>query len=868
MLKKYQLKNGMTVLLVESHKAPVVSVQMWVRTGSADEPKGLEGISHFIEHLVFKGTKKFEVGEIASRVEGDGGELNAYTSFDRTVYHVTISKHFEDTALEVISEMMGFPQFDPREIDNERGVVIEEIKQGEDSLSRRASRALFETVYPNHPYGKPVIGYEKIIGSVTPDEIKSYFEQRYVPENMTLVVTGDFDYKEMKGKVKKLFGCFEAKKLKKYKRNKESKQERARTKVYQGDFQETLLHIAWRIPKADHKDIPALDVLSMIMGHGESSRLMRSLRIENPIANYSVASTYTPRDPGFLVVSSSLNYENIDAVLNEIQQQIQLVLKTPPSFDELNRVKNIIENGEHYSLETVDGMASSFGGYEDLFREPKYMKKFLKDMQALTPEDILKAARKYLKPESLNMVMLTSKDKKEGQKKLQKWARGFKKERLISKSHRVVLQKYATRRPSLKKIIKKMDSEKMERRVLKSGATLIVRPNYDTAVVSVKAAFLGGIRIEDAEKPGVNELLSRVWSEGTKNHSEADLNLLTENMSTSLNSFAGRNTAGMSMTCLAPSLGQSMELFFDSICCPLFSEETIEREKLYILESIKTREDSPAQLAILDFMRNMFGTHPYGKDPFGSASEVKALKRQDVLDHWSKMVSSKNMSFVMVGNFDIDEWSNKIDQFASQIKSGSKVVQKLVDMDHATEIKNYKKLDKKQSHIVYGFRGVTFDDPDRLELEVIQSILSGQGGRLFIELRDKESLAYSVAPIKMDGIDPGYFGAYIGCSPEKGKKAIGMIGKEFDKLMHEVISAEELDRAKRNIIGTHDISLQKNSSQSSTILFDEIYGLPYDNGFKYAESFQKVTAQSIQKVAQRIFSQKKVISVVGADNPF
>ena len=167
MLKKFQLKNGLNVLLMESHKSPVVSVQMWVRTGSADEQKGEEGISHFIEHLVFKGTEKFKVGEIASIVEGAGGELNAYTSFDQTVFYVTISKEFAETGLDVISQMMGFPAFDATEIDNEREVVIEEIKRGQDSPGRVASQLLFSTAYKKHPYGIPVIGYDKNIRKVS-----------------------------------------------------------------------------------------------------------------------------------------------------------------------------------------------------------------------------------------------------------------------------------------------------------------------------------------------------------------------------------------------------------------------------------------------------------------------------------------------------------------------------------------------------------------------------------------------------------------------------------------------------------------------------------------------------------------------------
>src|SRR5580704_15592349 len=208
MFKKYQLKNGMQVLLSESHKSPVLSIQMWVRTGSADEVKGEEGISHFIEHLVFKGSRHFKVGEMAASVEAAGGEINAYTSFDQTVFYVTLSKEFEDVGLKVISEMMGFPAFDSKEIDNEREVVIEEIKRSQDSLHRQASRLLFSKMYPKHPYGLPVIGFEKNIEDFTREQILHYFQSRYNPANMTLVAVGDFSSPEMKKKIATRFGEF------------------------------------------------------------------------------------------------------------------------------------------------------------------------------------------------------------------------------------------------------------------------------------------------------------------------------------------------------------------------------------------------------------------------------------------------------------------------------------------------------------------------------------------------------------------------------------------------------------------------------------------------------------------------------------
>lgn len=867
MAKKYQLKNGMNVLLVESRKSPVVSVQMWVRTGSADEPQELRGISHFIEHLVFKGSAKFKVGEIASRIEGEGGELNAYTSFDRTVYHVTISNKFQETGLEAISEMMGFPSFVEDEINNERGVVIEEIKRGEDSPGRQASRALFSTIYKEHPYGEPVIGYKEVIEEVTRDQIVDYFHSRYVPSNMTLVVVGDFETKEMRSLVKKYFAPFDDYKLKKSKRAKEPTQDKLRIEVKEEEFEEILLHAAWRIPKASHADIPALDLLSMVLGHGDSSRLMKSLRIENPIANYCVASTYTPKDPGFFVISSSLHTDKIQEGLDEIAKQIESILVAPPSPHELDRVKVAIESGEYYSLETVDGMAAKYGAYEDLFGDYKKYKEFLKTIQKITPRDLSKIARKYLKPETLSIISLLKGDTKEMKKTLRKWSNNYKKLYTSAK-----LQKLPAEEPykSVKFKLGELGSSEdiqMQKIQLDSGATLLVRTTHDTPVVSMRAAFLGGIRCEPSAATGVNELLSRTWATETNSLTEQELYQKTEEMATRLSSFSGRNTAGVTMTCLSPFLLPSEEIFKDVLLEPKFSEQVVEREKLYIKEYIKNRSDNPSSLCILNFLEQMFPKHPYGKDPYGTSDSIATLDRKSTIEHWKNMVCANNLTVSAVGSVDIDKLVDEWQGYTKQLPIGNSYDASIDLVPLNENSYRYIELDKKQSHIVIGYRGLKFRDPAKFDLQVIQAILGGQGGRLFLELRDKESLAYSVSPLKMDGIDGGYFGAYIGCSPEKGEKSIDMLRKEFHKLCEVPVSEDDLLRAKRYLIGSHDISLQKNSSQASSMLFDDIYGIPFDEGFRFTENLKKVTPDTIKETARRIFSTPEVITVVGSEDP-
>ena len=376
MFKKYQLKNGMRVLLAESHKSPVVSIQMWVRTGSADEKEGEEGISHFIEHLVFKGSRHFKVGEMAASVEAAGGEINAYTSFDQTVFYVTLSKEFEDAGLKVISEMMGFPSFEAHEIDNEREVVIEEIKRSQDSLPRQASRLLFSSMYPGHPYGLPVIGFTENVQKFTRDEILGYFNARYNPGNMTLVAVGDFKSAEMKKKVEKFFGEFAARKLRKTQRPKVKRRAKPLRVVQRSTFEEAMCHIAWQAPDASHKDVAALEVLALIFGQGESSRLYQKLRLETACVHSIGASVFTAKNSGFVAISASLNPENLDKTLEKILEELQVLLIAPPTQDEFQKAVTNLKSEQFYSMETVDGLARNMGIMKTSFAIPFILKIF------------------------------------------------------------------------------------------------------------------------------------------------------------------------------------------------------------------------------------------------------------------------------------------------------------------------------------------------------------------------------------------------------------------------------------------------------------------------------------------------------------
>jgi zinc protease len=376
-------------------------------------------------------------------------------------------------------------------------------------------------------------------------------------------------------------------------------------------------------------------------------------------------------------------------------------------------------------------------------------------------------------------------------------------------------------------------------------------------------AFLGGLRKEPANKEGLTEILARTWATGSKNYDENQINHKIDTLAAGLGSFGGRNTVGLNLDGLSVFQKDLADVFFDVLKNPTWNEEIIEREKEILLHQIKTRNDNPAQVCINQFIKTMFQDHVYGRDMLGEESTVQSINRNDIDTFFKSMMTGAGSTVCLVGDFDKDYWLGKIKDFADHLSSKATNI----NIHPAKEIRDEKqifsKLNKEQTHIVLGYRGLTLKSEERYTLHVIQSILAGQGGRLFFELRDKNSLAYSVSPVRMEGIDTGYFGAYIGCSPEKTEKSISMLKDEFHKLCDTKVSKAELERAQRYLVGRHDIDLQRKSAICAAFLFDEIYGIDYHEVFEANKKYFSVTEEDVMKLSQKIFNQPAVISIVG-----
>ena len=831
---KYVLENGMTVLLERNASSPVAAVNVWVRTGSACEEEGEYGLAHVHEHMLFKGTERRGVGEIAGLVEAGGGDINAFTSFDETVYYVVSAGRFLPEALDVLSDVVENSTFDPGELEKELEVVLEEIRRGEDSPSRVLSQKLFSTAYRVHPYGRPVIGTRQSVGSFTREKILDFYRKWYSPDNMILVIVGDFDPEGIRDAVGRTFGKIKRRKTPACELSPEPAQTGTRTFVEGRDVSTGYFGFGFHIPSAGHEDTPVLDVISGVLGGGESSRLYRKLKEEAGLVNDIYAYAYAPRENGLFVVGGVVDPGKIGEATERVLAEMELVKSGPAEARELSRAKINIERDFVRARETMQGQARKLGSFELDVGDHGYEAEYLDRVRSVTPEDVIRVSRKYFGRENLTAGAVVP-------------------ESVKSAAERVFETAATSPAPAERKEKKSAPAAgEFARYELSNGIRVLVKENRSVPLFSAQAVFLGGLRYEDESTNGISSFLAEMFTRGTESRSAQDIAARIEGMAGSMDGFSGKNSVGVSLSAFSENLEEAMDVFSDVILNPSFSDEETERGRREILAALEKERDNLTGKTVRNFLAALFAEHPYRFNVLGTEENVKAFASADVSAFYRKVVRPENMVISVAGDVDADGVLAVLERLFGSMKRGGFEEVSLSAEPPLSAVRRSVSLekDKEQTHMVVGFHAPGFGSEDRHAFEVLNSVLSGQGGRLFIELRDKKSLAYSVASFYVPGMEGGYFGVYIGTAPGKEKEAFSAIREQLELALGGV-GEEELARAKNYIAGSFEIGLQRNSAQASMAAFDELYGIGFREYKRYPEKILAVTAEDVKRVAKK-----------------
>jgi len=840
---RHRLPNGLTVLVEENHAAPVTALQVWVRVGSADELPHEAGLAHLHEHMLFKGTARRGPGEIARTIEASGGEINAWTSFDQTVYHVVVASQFTAQGLDVLADAITQAAFDPEELSREIEVVCEEIKRSLDSPARKLSKELFAAAYTRHPYGKPVIGTEESVRSFTREGILRFYRRWYRPENCVLVAVG-----------------FEPAP----KRPPEPPRSRPEGRVVREKLKEGYLSIAWPAPALREPEVAALDALAIVLGHGDGSRLFRALKRDRLLCTEVQASCYTPEDPGLTIVGLTLKPEQVEDAVREALRQVYATRAAEVTDEELSLACRLIESEAVYQRETVQGQARKLGFYESSASGIEFEALYLARVATLTPRIVREAAERRVTPEAaVACAILPEGDgiDSEGLSALLLEA-----EEAARKAPRAPP---SPRPPEKREPIRFAEPRTgpLLRESLSGGGVLLVKEERAVPLVALRAVWPGGLRAESEADCGINMLLARLAAKGTRSRGAVELAREFEAMGGSIGGNSGRNSFGIRAEFLSRHLERGFELFAECIAEPSFAPPEVERERKLQLDELRSREDNPAGVAFQLFSETLYRDHPYRFDTLGTEESVSRLGPPQLAAYRERRYPAGRAVLSIVGDVDPAGVRRLASKHFGAHRSGSPVELRPPEEERPSSPRRaVKKLAKAQAHLVLGFLGARLSDPLRWPLEVLSAVLSGQGGRLFVELRDKRSLAYSVTGFSVEGVDPGSFAVYIGCGPEKLTESLEGIRRELDRCRHSPPTPAELDRARTHLIGTHAISLQRNSARAAVYAFDEAYGLGADFSSRFAEHVGAVTSADVLAAAQQVLDPRgEVIALVAPE---
>jgi zinc protease len=571
------------------------------------------------------------------------------------------------------------------------------------------------------------------------------------------------------------------------------------------------------------------------------------------------ASCYTPVDPGLTIVGLTLQPATAREAVREALSQAYRMRSEEVTAEELSVACRLLESDAVYQRETVQGQARKLGFYQSSAGGVEFEQRYLEQVARLTPARVRDAAERWIDPSAAVLAaLLPERDgptEAEMLELLQEAARVRPPRAPASSSppeRRAPIRfaEHATTGPLL-------------REQLPTGGVLLIKEERTVPLVALRAAWQGGLRAEDASNAGINMLLARLVSKGTRTRGPERLVREMEAMGGSIGGNAGRNSFGLRAEFLSRHLREGFDLFAEAISEPAFDAEEVQRERTLQIDELRAREDNPAGVAFLLFGETLYRKHPYRFDTLGTESTVARLEPGILARYRAQRYPPGALTLSVVGDVDPEEVRAEVlRRFTSAPAARVPIAPVQEDPPEAPRFA-VKNLDKAQAHLVLGFPGARLSDAERWPLEVLSAVLSGQGGRLFVELRDKRSLAYSVTSFSMEGLDPGYFAVYIGCGPGKIQEALDGIRAELRRVREEPIGTSELARARNHLIGTHAISLQRNSARAAVYAFDECYGLGADASARYAANIAAVTGEDILAAAQRLLMpSREVIALV------
>ncbi len=857
-LERRVLPNGLAVVVKEDRRLPTVTAMLAYRVGSVNEPPGLTGVSHFFEHMVFKGTRKYGKGDIDLVTYRCGGENNAFTTHDMTGYWFHVGSRHLDAVLDILSDTMGNCTLDPKEFDLERNTVLQEMNQWLDGPWGELERELAKAVYREGGYGHPVLGWKEDVERLTRDQAMAYYKAHYTPQNASLILVGDVDREEAFRRAARSFGGIPRGTEAAPPRAAEAAQKGERSVELQTAKTADRVILAFRAEPAGTETDIVLDVVATLLSDGRNSRLHRRLVEKEDLAGEGNVSAFNEsrRHEGLFSVQVEVALEASAARVREVAvEELEALRQNLVEDRELRRAKNILRAKFAFEAESQFELTSKIGYFEALGL-PDYVREYMRRVEAVTPEEIAACCRKVFVPE--NRTVGLGKAKRRGKaSSIRHQALGVRRSpggcRFggSPRAYRPTPAAFAQAAPP--------SFGRVEEARLDNGLTVLVKPRRDIPVLAIQAFVNAGMLYEPEEKAGVAMLTGDLLDEGVEDDTGR---LLTAEGVASRIEFVGgeyeTTSSGAAVKVLSEHAAVAFDLVRDTLRWPSFPEDRVKDILEDMVVRIESMEDDPAEVARRLFYEQAFRGHPYHRPAIGYTGTVKKLTREDAVAHHRRFFRPENTIVSVAGDIDparaVEEVRSRFGSWKGQGDWKPPAPPAATRQREPRRLFSTYKSSQVRLHL--GHVGVARADPDYFALRVAETVLLSSPGftnRLARSVRDEEGLAYDVGGSITGGagLVAGPFQVVLGVEAKDKDRALQLVMSELRRFVEEGPTEEEVRDARNYLLDSFVGAWETTEDLAAYMLEVRRHGLGADYPARFFGAVSAVTREEARRAAAR-----------------
>ena len=855
--EKYELSNGLDVILHEDHDIPMVAVNVWYHVGSKNEEEGRTGFAHLFEHMMFQGSEHHDA-EYFAPLEKIGGAVNGSTTEDRTNYWENVPSNYLELALWLESDRMGYlvPAMTQEKLDNQRDVVKNERRQGLDNQPyAKASELMLPLLFSSeHPYSWTVIGSMDDLSAASMEDVSNFFRKYYAPNNASLCIAGDFNPADAKAMVEKYFAPLPPGAPVDRMTSWIPTMETERRAVAEDNVNLPRLYYSWHTPGYYKPGDAEFDLLANALASGKTSRLYKELVYDKQIAQDVSAYQESREISGtFTVEVTAKEGHTLAEIENAVDAILTNLLKNGITQTELDQAKTAWQTSFIRRLERVGGFggrADKMNEYNTMLGDPDMFQWDMDRYANATVSGVNSYLNKYVslnRRAVLHVVPqgeLAAKDAPAGDLTV-------------------------TPGPSAEPSFTPPQIQKTE---LSNGLKVLVVENHELPLVQTSLIFASGWAADPANRPGAGSLTAELLDEGTKTRTALQISETAKSLGASLGTSSSRDGCGVSLNVLKTKLDPALDLMADVVLNPTFPKDELERVRKDYLGRIQQEAKEPFTSAFKSYLRELYGPeHPYGQPYTGSGTEksINALTQQDLIDYYTANYMPNNAAVIMVGDITLDEAKTKLEKVFKAWKPGTVTANQVPDPAPITKTRVciVDKPGAAQSVIVVGHFGLKRSDPNYLAVDVMNNTFGGQfTSRLNMNLREDKGYTYGAGAFFMDTRGLGPFVAYAQVQSDVTKEAV----REFIKEMRDItttrpLTDDEVRDSKANMIKSFPGQFETIGGIAGQLVQMLRFDLPEDELQTYVDRVTAIDGAMATKAAKDYLHPDATLIVVVGD---